>query len=229
LSGLLLRDSLPAGYIPTSVATGDFNGDGNTDFVIANGGDNTLWLYSGKGDGTFNLPIILPVTLGQTPVWVAAADLRGIGTTDLIVVNTDSNNVSVFLGKGGGTFTETSIALPGSASTLAIGDFNHDGKLDIAVPMNDEDPLTTQVHIYPVVVEEKQEITSPVSDRRLNQIHRNSRVTPWVCKKERWHLNLFYFRDYFLADRSRSKNRLVFKHSHARKFTDFLFEHLDEF
>jgi hypothetical protein len=46
---------MPAGYIPTAVATADFNGDGNPDFVIANGGDNTLWFYFGKGDGTFQL------------------------------------------------------------------------------------------------------------------------------------------------------------------------------
>src|SRR5260370_5016766 len=137
LPGLLLRDSLPAGYIPTSVATGDFNSDGKMDFVVANGGDNTLWLYFGKGDGTFSLPIILPITLGKTPIWVAAADLRGIGKMDLIVADADSNSVSVFLGEGNGKFTESSISLPGSASTLAIGDFNHDGKLDIAVPMND--------------------------------------------------------------------------------------------
>lgn len=137
MPGFLFRNALPGGFIPTSVATGDFNGDGNMDFVVSNGGDNDLWLYFGKGDGTFNLPTILPVTLGQSPVWVAAADLRGIGITDLIVLNADSNNVSVFLGRGNGTFTEQAIALPGSAATLAIGDFNHDGKLDIAVPMND--------------------------------------------------------------------------------------------
>ncbi len=138
MPGLLFRNSLPGGFLPTSVATGDFNGDGKMDFVVANGGDNNLWLYFGKGDGTFSLPVILPITMGQSPVWVATADLRGIGKTDLIVAEADSNSVGVFLGKGDGTFSEHKIALPGSAVTLAIGDFNHDGKLDIAVPMNDE-------------------------------------------------------------------------------------------
>ena len=140
--GLLLRDSLPAGYIPTSVAAGDFNGDGKMDFVVANGGDNSLWLYFGNGNGTFNLPIILPITLGQSPVWVATADLRGIGKTDLVVAESDSNSIGIFLGNGDGTFAESSIPLPGSAVTLAIGDFNHDGKLDIAVPLNESDSST---------------------------------------------------------------------------------------
>jgi FG-GAP-like repeat len=142
VAGLLLRNSLPAGYIPTSVASGDFNGDGKMDFVVANGGDNTLWLYFGNGDGTFSLPIILPITLGQSPVWVAAADLRGIGKTDLVVAESDSNSIGIFLGKGDGTFKESSISLPGSVATLAVGDFNHDGKLDIVVPLDDFDSST---------------------------------------------------------------------------------------
>jgi hypothetical protein len=150
LAGLLLRNSLPAGLIPTSVAARDFNGDGKMDFVIANGGDNNLWLYVGKGDGTFGLPIILPITLGQSPVWVATVDLRGNGKTDLIVAEADSNSIGVFLGKGDGTFKESSISLPGSAVTLVVGDFNHDGKPDIAVPLNEFDS-STYIEVLPGV------------------------------------------------------------------------------
>ena len=133
LPGLLLRDSLPAGYIPTSVATGDFNGDGKLDFVVANGGDNNLWLYFGNGNGTFNLPIILPVTLGQSPVWVVTADLRGIGRTDLIVAEADSDSIGIFLANADGTFAESSIALGSIPVSLVVGDFNHDGKPDVVV------------------------------------------------------------------------------------------------
>ena len=138
LPGFLLRDSLPAGYIPSAVATGDFNGDGNLDFVVANGGDNNLWIYFGNGNGTFSLPIIVPVTLGQSPTWIATGDLRGIGRTDLIVAEADSNSVGIFLSNGDGTFVESVVALPDSATFLLVADFNNDGKLDIVAPMDDD-------------------------------------------------------------------------------------------
>ena len=135
LPGIFFRDSLPAGFIPTSIAAGDFNGDGKLDFVVPSGGDNNLWIYFGKGNGTFNLPIMLPIKQGQSPVWIEAADLRGIGRLDLIVLEADSDSLGVFLGNGDGTFNETSFALPGSAVTFSVGDFNHDGKLDVLVPL----------------------------------------------------------------------------------------------
>jgi hypothetical protein len=138
LPGILLRDSLPTGFIPSAVATADFNGDGNLDFVVANGGDNTLWLYYGNGNGTFSLPTIVPVTLGQSPVWIATGDLRGIGRTDIVVAEADSNSVGIFLNSGNGTFVESAVALPNSATCVLVADFNNDGKLDIAAPMNDE-------------------------------------------------------------------------------------------
>jgi hypothetical protein len=140
LPGFLLRDSLPAGFIPTAVAAGDFNGDGKLDFVVANGGDNNLWLYFGNGNGTFSLPIIVPITLGQSPTWIATGDLRGIGRTDLIVAEADTNSAGVFLSNGDGTFVEGVVALPGSATFLLVGDFNNDGKLDIVAPMDDGNP-----------------------------------------------------------------------------------------
>ena len=139
LPGILLRDSLPAGFIPSAVATGDFNDDGELDFVVANGGDNNLWFYFGNGSGTFSLPIIVPISLGQSPVWIATGDLRGIGRTDVVVAEADTNSVGIFLSNGDGTFVENVVGLGDTASVVLVGDFNHDGKLDIVAPLNDAD------------------------------------------------------------------------------------------
>ncbi|TAM81531.1 MAG: hypothetical protein EPN47_12315 [Acidobacteria bacterium] len=135
LPGFLFRPTLPAGFIPDSVATGDFNGDGRRDWVVANGGDGNLWLYLGNGDGTSQLPTIIP--LAASPVEVVAADLRGSGTLDLIVAEPDGSTIGVLMGNGHGGFSaEARFPLPAPPLSLAVQDFNGDGHLDIVAGMN---------------------------------------------------------------------------------------------
>jgi hypothetical protein len=134
-SSFALRPTLPAGAIPTAVAIGDFNGDGHLDWAVSNGGDSSIWIYLGKGDGTANLPTIIPLT-GLGPVWLTAVDLRGNGMLDLVVAEADSGTVGVLLGNGDGTFqTEVEYTVPNPPLFVLGGDFNVDGKLDIAVGM----------------------------------------------------------------------------------------------
>jgi hypothetical protein len=134
--GILFRPFIPAGATPASVVTGDFNNDGHIDYVIANGLTNDLWIYLGKGDGTFQLPEIIPLTRGLSPVYLATADLRGNGKSDLVVAEFDTSTVGVLLGNGDGTFAfEKTYTLPQPPSAVVIDDFNHDGKLDIASVM----------------------------------------------------------------------------------------------
>jgi hypothetical protein len=146
LPGIQLRSAIPAGAIANSVVTGDFNKDGHMDFVVANGGTNDLWIYLGNGDGTFQLPQIIPLTQGLTPVYLATADLRGIGVLDLIVAEFDTSTVGVLLGNGDGTFGyEQEYLLPQPPGALVIDDFNHDGKLDIVSVMVTVSSNTQQV------------------------------------------------------------------------------------
>ena len=131
LAGLQLRSLLPADFIPTAVAAGDFNGDGIPDWVVSNGGSNNLWVYLGRGDGTFSQATVIPLT-GQSPVAVATADLRGIGKLDIVVAEADSASIGVLLGNGDGTFgLEKSYFIPGAPISLAVTDLNHDGHLDV--------------------------------------------------------------------------------------------------
>jgi FG-GAP-like repeat len=147
--GFEFRRSEPAGFVPCCVVTGDFNTDGKLDFIVANAGDNTLWEYLGKGDGTFALPVMIPITQGQSPVSLAAADLRGNGKLDLVVSEADSNSIGVFLGRGDGTFSEGAIAISGSPRYVVVDDFNNDGKKDMAIGVDD---LTLSIPNYITVL-----------------------------------------------------------------------------
>src|ERR1017187_9198855 len=124
-----------AGANPQGLAVGDFNSDGKLDLAVVAGDGVTVFL--GKGDGTFNPGVSYPVS--PTPVFVAAADLNHDGKTDLITVNvgatsTTPGTVSILLGNGNGTFqTAVSYTVGDQPSSVAIADFNRDGKLDLAV------------------------------------------------------------------------------------------------
>jgi len=122
----------PGGSGPTSMAVADFNGDGHADVVVANGGNNTIGVLLGKGDGTFQAAVVTGVPCN--PTWVAAGDFNGDGRQDLVVVAPACGpNVDILLGNGDGTFTTKTTLTLTSPQTVSVGDFNGDGKLDIAV------------------------------------------------------------------------------------------------
>jgi hypothetical protein len=134
LPGILLRPSLPAGALPSGIVTGDFNGDGKLDWIVANSADNSLDLYLGNGDGTSQLPIIIPL-LGQSPVGIAVADLNGDKKLDVVVAEADSDTVGILFGNGDGTFQpEVELAIA-NAQPLAVAaaDLNKDGHPDLIV------------------------------------------------------------------------------------------------
>jgi hypothetical protein len=126
-----------AGSNPYSVAVGDLNGDGKPDLAVANSGSNSVSVLLGNGDGTF-MPKVDYAT-GNDPVSVAIGDLNGDGKPDLVVTNAGAypvygNTVSVLLGDGEGNFGPKSDFGTGDGPvSVAIGDLNGDGKLDLAV------------------------------------------------------------------------------------------------
>ena len=118
------------------VAVGDFNDDGKLDIAVGNGTANTVTILLGNGDGTFTQPSGSPVSVGTNPDAIAVADFRGNGKLDLAVANYGSNNVTLLLGNGDGTFTQapnSPFSAGNSPTSLAVGDFTRSGRLGLAV------------------------------------------------------------------------------------------------
>ena len=114
----------------------DMNRDGHLDIVATTIRDTAIVLL-GRGDGTFVNSGTLAV--GLSPRAVATGDLNQDGYLDVVVGNGGdyygrSSSLSILIGNGDGTFQaerryETSV----SPRELALGDFNEDGHVDVAV------------------------------------------------------------------------------------------------
>jgi hypothetical protein len=129
--------NLWAGAGPTSVAVGDFNGDGIQDLAVANYGTDPLYLDTGvsvllgNGDGSFQ-PARNFGAVRASSFCVAVGDLNGDGVQDLALAT--YVGVSVLLGNGDGSFQAArNFATGSNPFSVAVGDFNGDGLLDLAV------------------------------------------------------------------------------------------------
>lgn len=132
--------SMAVGSNPNGIVTADFNGDGIPDLAIANQGSNTVSILLGDGDGTFTAGA--PLDTGNQPATLVAGDFNGDGAIDLAVADVADSRILVFLGTGTGTFIPAApvdcnlVAECGNAVdpvAMAVGDFNGDGNLDLAV------------------------------------------------------------------------------------------------
>ncbi|HUA14746.1 MAG TPA: FG-GAP-like repeat-containing protein [Verrucomicrobiae bacterium] len=125
-------------------ATGDLNGDGKLDVVLAsqcatnNCSNGVVTVLLGNGDGTYQAPVTYSV--GEEAEAVALSDVNGDGKLDILATsycNSDcsSGAVNVLLGNGDGTFQPAVAYNTGAPASVAlsVGDVNGDGKLDLLV------------------------------------------------------------------------------------------------
>jgi len=119
---------------PSIVAIADFNSDGKPDIALDGGPGGTLEILLGNGDGTFTAS---PSTPGITPLTITVGDFNGDGKPDLAVSSSNNNGLNpltILLGNGDGTFTAAATPPQSNAAfSVAVGDFNGDGKEDLAV------------------------------------------------------------------------------------------------
>lgn len=130
---------LPTGSLAQAIAAGDFNGDGILDLAVVNSGDGTISIYMGSANGSFQQQTL--DCSCDLPAAIAIGDVNNDGRQDLAIAvsGDDQANVLVFLGNGDGTFQSPPKGYVSDspefayASAIAIGDFNGDGNLDLAV------------------------------------------------------------------------------------------------
>jgi type II secretory pathway component GspD/PulD (secretin) len=145
--------SYPTGVAPDALMAEDFDGDGDPDLAVVNQGDgvtnSTVSVLLGNKptpgggqDGTFAAKA--DYNVGIAPSAIATGTFVTNGFTSLVVTNKGSSSVSILLGQTTGTIPNGTFlppALPlaptyttgASPAGVAVGDFNGDGKQDLAV------------------------------------------------------------------------------------------------
>jgi len=128
-----LGTAYQVGEAPLSVVSGDFNGDGKQDLATANFTSKNVSVMLGNGNGTFKTATNYGVGTGTGTYDITTGDLNGDGRLDLAVTNRDSNNISILLGNGDGTFGAATNYNISSPYSVVVSDFNNDGSQDLAV------------------------------------------------------------------------------------------------
>jgi len=135
--------SFAAGNQPEGLVATDFNHDGHLDLIVSDFGTfpndhGGVSLLLGNGDGTFQSPVSFGA--GDFPVGIATGDFNGDGNPDAVVADFGTSvgvaSVTLLLGNGNHGFrpAQTVVTFPTFTvfDQILSGDFNHDGKGDIA-------------------------------------------------------------------------------------------------
>ena len=119
-----------------SLQLADFNQDGNQDLVVANTDNDSVGILLGYGNGSFAQQLLYPMPEESSPVWIVIGDFNNDNISDLAVANRQGNNIGILIGIGDGNFKNVTTYSTGNRSapsSIAIGDFDKDNCLDIAV------------------------------------------------------------------------------------------------
>ncbi len=136
---------IATGAGPSAIAIADFNGDNQLDIVTANRSAASISLSLGDGTGkTFAAATTFAV--GAGPMAIVAGDWNGDGLMDLATANFGTaavaGTVSIGLNDGAGNFTFQTLNAGTNPSAIAVGNFNADENLDLAIANSGSNNVT---------------------------------------------------------------------------------------
>jgi hypothetical protein len=125
---------------PTAIAVGLFNATGTIEAAVtcfdSTSNNYFVGIMVGTGGGALN-PISATYSVGTNPVAIQTANLvSGSNNVDLVVANAGDGTLSILLGDGAGNFTVNTVtvgAIPTTATSIVVADFNTDGNQDVAL------------------------------------------------------------------------------------------------
>ena len=128
-----------------AIATGDFNSDTRLDIAIASYDTDSVVVFLGSQNGSFINRMMHSTGASSSPSSIAVGRFDSDNNVDIIVTNYNRNEFGVLLGHGDGTFDDIvsfSTSYGSQPWSIAVADFNKDGKADVAVMNNGTDSVS---------------------------------------------------------------------------------------
>lgn len=123
----------------------DLDGDGDLDITTTNQVDESASVLLGDGEGGFSPAPGSPFPVGRMPYVASAGDVDGDGRLDLAVPNARGNDVTILLGTGGGTFSESPHSphsVEGRPYFAGLAELDGDSRLDLVTSHAETSLLT---------------------------------------------------------------------------------------
>src|ERR1019366_6889300 len=139
--------NIPVPGLSGAIVFADFNNDGVLD--LAKAGSASVSVYLGNSTGSFGSPTVYGT--GNSPVSLMAGDFYGSGKIDLMTFDDGDAGLSLLQNIGGGHFQAAPVTHSSNATGIVAGDFNRDGKQDVAVvnTPNCKAPCKGTVTVFP--------------------------------------------------------------------------------